>query len=157
MPVYEPWAGEPDVLAEASEVGRRAAAWIRSLPGPPVPCPVGAWLAGALPGAVETAMGSLDPADCDRVGPDGRIVEGTGGVDAGTMSTLSVVPCVLSEAVWLTPDQQVRLLAVACVVSGIVRLLADDPGTEILHSLVARMCTTLDHCGATVAHRGCWA
>ncbi|MFJ5657161.1 hypothetical protein ACIQD5_27880 [Streptomyces microflavus] len=66
------------------------------------------------------------------------------------MSTLSVVPCVLSEAVRLTPDQQVRLLAVACVVSGIVRLLADGPGTEILHDLVARMCTTLDHCGATV-------
>ncbi|MEU0163609.1 hypothetical protein ABZ154_33730 [Streptomyces sp. NPDC006261] len=103
---------------------------------------------------METAMGSLDPADCDRMGPDGRLIEGTGGVDAETMSILSVVPCVLSEAVWLTPDQQVRLLAIACVVSGIVRLLADDPGTEILHSLVARMCTTLDHCGATVAHRG---
>ncbi|MFD3880667.1 hypothetical protein [Streptomyces microflavus] len=99
-------------------------------------------------------MGSLDPAGCDRVGPDGRIVEGTGGVDAETMSTLSVVPCVLSEAVWLTPDQQVRLLAVACVVSGIVWLLADGPGTEILHSLVARMCTTLDHCGATLGHHG---
>ncbi|MFD6802504.1 hypothetical protein [Streptomyces cyaneofuscatus] len=98
-------------------------------------------------------MGSLDPADCDRMGPDGRLIQGTGGVDAGTMSTLSVVPCVLSEAVWLTPDQQVRLLAVACVVSGIVRLLADDPGTDILHSLVTRMCTTLDHCGATVVHR----
>lgn len=153
MPVYEPWAGEPDVLAETAEVGRRAAAWIRSLPRPPVPCPVSTWLAGALPEAVETAMGSLDPADCDRMGPDGRLIQGTGGVDAGTMSTLSVVPCVLSEAVWLTPDQQVRLLAVACVVSGIVRLLADDPGTDILHSLVTRMCTTLDHCGATVVHR----
>ncbi|MFI8199471.1 hypothetical protein ACIF6K_23520 [Streptomyces sp. NPDC085942] len=58
-----------------------------------------------------------------------------------------------SEAVWLTPDQQVRLLAVACVVSGIVRLLADGPGTGILHDLVARMCTTLDHCGATLSHR----
>lgn len=30
------------------------------------------------------------------------------------MSTLAVVPCVLSEADWLTPDQQVRL-AVASV------------------------------------------
>ncbi|MFJ1958581.1 hypothetical protein ACIOGT_37505 [Streptomyces microflavus] len=101
------------------------------------------WLADALPGAVETAMGSLDPADCDRVGLDGRLIEGTGGVDAGTMSILSLVPCVLSEAVWLTPDQQVRLLAVACVVSGIVRLFADGPGTEILHDLVSRMRTTL--------------
>ncbi|WP_411084742.1 hypothetical protein [Streptomyces sp. cmx-18-6] len=82
-------------------------------------------------------MGSLAPADCDRMGPDGRIIEGAGGVDAGTLSTLSVVPCVLSEAVWRTPDQQVRLLAVACVVSGIVRLLVDDPGTEILHATAA--------------------
>ncbi|MFD3890781.1 hypothetical protein [Streptomyces microflavus] len=37
------------------------------------------------------------------------------------------------------------------MVSGIVWLLVDGPGTEILHSLVARMCTTLDHRGATVA------
>lgn len=92
-------------------------------------------------------MGSLGPADCDRMGPDGRLIEGAGGVDAGTKSVLSVVPCALSEAVWLAPDQQVRLLAVACVVSGIVRLLADDPGTENLHSLVTRMCTTLDQHG----------
>lgn len=142
---YEPWAGEPEILAEAAEAGRRAAAWIRSLPAPPAPRPVGTWLAGALPDAVEAAMESLDPAQCDRMGPDGRLVEGNGGVDAGTMSTLTVVPCVLSDADWLTPDQHIRLMAVASITTGIARLLADDPGTAILHGLVVRMCATLDH------------
>ncbi|CAM5245922.1 hypothetical protein SMICM304S_07462 [Streptomyces microflavus] len=37
------------------------------------------------------------------------------------------------------------LLAVASITTGIARLLADDPGTAILHGLVARMCATLDH------------
>ncbi|MFC9007176.1 hypothetical protein [Streptomyces microflavus] len=78
-------------------------------------------------------------------GPDGRLVEGNGGVDAGTLSTLTVVPCVLSDADWLTPDQHIRLMAVASITTGIARLLADDPGTAILHGLVARMCATLDH------------
>lgn len=137
--------GEPEVLAEAAEAGRRAAAWIRSLPAPSARRPVGAWLAGALPDAVEAAMESLDPAQCDRMAPDGRLVEGNGGVEAGTMSTLTVVPCVLSDADWLTPDQHIRLLAVASITTGIARLLADDPGTAILHGLVARMCATLDH------------
>ncbi|MBK5993334.1 hypothetical protein JHN53_17130 [Streptomyces sp. MBT58] len=55
------------------------------------------------------------------------------------------MPCVLSEADWLTADQHLRLLAVASVITGIARLLADDPGTAILHGQVARMCATLDH------------
>lgn len=107
------------------------------------PGPVGAWLTGELSGAVETEMGSLDPAACDRM-VDGRMIDGTGGVDAGTMSVLAVVPCVLSEADWLTPDQHIRLLAVASVVTGTVRLLADDPSTAITHD-VTRMCAILDH------------
>ncbi|MFD4032726.1 hypothetical protein ACFWVP_19990 [Streptomyces sp. NPDC058637] len=37
-----------------------------------------------------------------------------------------------------------RLVTVASVVTGIVRLLADDPGTAILHGLAARMCATLN-------------
>ncbi|MDX2404614.1 hypothetical protein NJO91_15985 [Streptomyces microflavus] len=146
---YEPWAGEPEVLAEAAGAGRRAAAWIRSLPAPPSPSPVGTWLAGALPDAVESAMGSLDPAACDRMGPDGRLIEGNGGVASGTMSTLAIVPCVLSDANWLIPDDHIRLLAAASVTTGIARLLADDPGTAILHGLVARMCATLDHATRT--------
>ncbi|MEU0382719.1 hypothetical protein ABZ093_36370 [Streptomyces cyaneofuscatus] len=67
VPPYEPWAGEPEVLAEAAEAGRRAAAWIRSLPAAPAPRPVGTWIAGVLPAAVEAAMASLDPAQCDRM------------------------------------------------------------------------------------------
>ncbi|MEV0888844.1 hypothetical protein AB0J03_34210 [Streptomyces microflavus] len=145
VPLYEPWAGEPEVLAQAAAAGRRAAAWIRSLPAPPAPSPVGTWLAVTLPDVVEVATASLDPAQCDRMGPDGRLIEGTAGVDAGTTSTLTIVPCVLSEATWLTADQHLRLLAVASVITGIARLLADDPGTAILHGLVARMCATLDH------------
>ncbi|MFB6655314.1 hypothetical protein ACFCZ4_34080 [Streptomyces microflavus] len=144
-PPYEPWVGEPEVLAEAAAAGRRAAAWIRSLPASPAPSSVGAWLAGTLPDAVEAATASLDPAQCDRMGPDGRLIEGNAGVDAGTTSTLAIVPCVLSDAGWLTPDQHLRILAVASVVTGIARLLADDPGTAILHGQVTRMCATLDH------------
>ncbi|MFJ5657327.1 hypothetical protein ACIQD5_28785 [Streptomyces microflavus] len=65
-------------------------------------------------------------------GPGRRAVDGTGGVHAGTIGTLDSVPVVLSEADWLTPDQQVRLLAVASVVTGAVRLIARDPGGAIL-------------------------
>ncbi|MFD6801665.1 hypothetical protein [Streptomyces cyaneofuscatus] len=82
---------------------------------------------------VEAATASLDPAQCDRMGPDGRLIEGTAGVDAGTTSTLAIVPCVLSDADWLTADQHLRLLAVVSVVTEIAWLLADDPGTAILH------------------------
>ncbi|MFI5905799.1 hypothetical protein [Streptomyces cyaneofuscatus] len=146
---YEPWEGEAEALATAAEVGLRAAAWVRSLPVPPVPGPVGSWLAGELPEAIETAMSALDPEDCDGRSSDGAIVEGTGGVDAGTMSTLSAVPCVVPEAVWLTPDQQVRLLAVTSAVTGAVRLLVDDPGTAIMHGLLARLCDVITHAART--------
>ncbi|MFJ9113429.1 hypothetical protein [Streptomyces sp. NPDC102283] len=58
---------------------------------------------------------------------------------------LAVVPCVLAEPAWLTAHQQVRLLAVASVATGTVRLLADDPGTALALG-VARMCAVLDPC-----------
>ncbi|GGS83266.1 hypothetical protein [Streptomyces badius] len=145
VPPYEPWAGEAEVLSEAAAAGRRAAAWARSLPGPPAPVPVGAWLAGELPDAIETAMGGLDPQDCDRMGPEGTVVEGTGGVDTATMETLAAVSCMVPEAAWLTPDQQVRLLAMAFAVTGSVRLLADDPSGALMHGLLTRMRAVLDH------------
>ncbi|MFJ7416510.1 hypothetical protein ACIQWZ_37785 [Streptomyces sp. NPDC098077] len=144
VPPYETWEGQTAVLAGAGVAGRRAA-WVRSLPAPPLPVPVGGWLAGELPDAIETAMGSLDPEECDRMTPDGRAVDGTGGVDAATMSTLAAVPVVLAEAGWLTPDQQARLLAVASAVTGAVRLVAQEPGIAILHGLLARLCAVLDH------------
>ncbi|WP_405188773.1 hypothetical protein [Streptomyces anulatus] len=124
----EPREGQTAVLAAAGAAGRRTAAWVRSLPAPPLPVPVGDWLAGELPAAIETAMGSLDPQECDHMAPDGRAADGTGGVDAGTVSTLTAVPVVLAEAGWPAPDQQVRLLAVAFAVTGAVRLVAQDPG-----------------------------
>lgn len=144
-PSYEPWEGEAEALAEAAAAGRRAAAWVRSLPGPPVPGPAGTWLSEGVSAAIETAMGSLDPGDCARLGPDGRIVDGTGGVDAATMETLVDVPCALCELGWLTPDQRVRLLAVASIVTGAVRLVATDLDSATLRDLRTRLCATLDH------------
>ncbi|MFD3998950.1 hypothetical protein [Streptomyces sp. NPDC058583] len=58
----EPWQGEAEALAEAAAVGRRAADWIRALP-----LPAGAWISGPLADAVEEAMTSLNPADCDDI------------------------------------------------------------------------------------------
>lgn len=142
---YEMWEGQAVALAGAAASGRRAAAWVRSLSAPPLPAPVGDWLAGELPAAIETAMSGLDPQECDHMASDGRVVDGTGGVDAGTISTLAAVPAVLPEAGWLAPDQQARLLAVTSAVTGAVRLIAQDPGTAILHGLLTRVCAVLDH------------
>lgn len=90
-------------------------------------------------------MGGLHPEGCDRMAPDGRVVDGVGGVDAATISVLAAVPGVLSEVDWLTPDQQVRLLAVAFAVTGSVRLVAADPDGAVLRGLLARLCAVLDH------------
>ncbi|WP_371621502.1 hypothetical protein OG245_00255 [Streptomyces sp. NBC_01116] len=65
---------------------------------PPVPVPVGAWLAGELPAAIETAMGGLDPQKRDHMTPDGRVIDATGGADAGTVNTLTAVSVVVAEA-----------------------------------------------------------
>ncbi|MFJ1804450.1 hypothetical protein [Streptomyces sp. NPDC088180] len=67
-------------------------------PAPPLAVPVGGRLAGELPDAIERAMASLDPEESDRMASDGREVEGTGGVDAATISVLVAVPGVLPEA-----------------------------------------------------------
>lgn len=108
-----------------------AAAWIRSLPTPPAPGPVCAWIAGDLSAAIRDATASLDPEDCDRVGPDGQLA--AGGVGAVARSALDAVPSVVSTMDRLTPDQQVRLLAVAAAVTGTVRMLVDAPATAIKH------------------------
>ncbi|MCX4506633.1 hypothetical protein [Streptomyces anulatus] len=98
-----------------------------------------------MPDAIAAAMGGLDPEECDHMAPDGRAIDGTAGVDTGTISTLTAVPVVLPEAGWLAPDQQARLLAVTSAVTGAVRLIAQDPGTAILHGLLTRLCAVLDH------------
>ncbi|MFB8206292.1 hypothetical protein [Streptomyces sp. NPDC056010] len=59
--------------------------------------------------------------------------DGTGGLDEVTRSELAAVPCVVQNAPWLTPDQQIRLVAVASLVTGAARLPAQDPGTAIEH------------------------
>ncbi|MFE1333139.1 hypothetical protein [Streptomyces microflavus] len=142
---YEPWEGEDEALAAAAAAGRRAAAWILCLPRPSVAAPVSAWLTGELPDAIETATAILDPGDCDRMGADGLMVNGTGGVDAETMSVLAAVPCAVQEALWLIPDQQMRLVAVASLIHGAVRLLAEDPGSAIMHGQLARVWALVDH------------
>ncbi|MFH9656686.1 hypothetical protein ACH4MN_37210 [Streptomyces anulatus] len=142
---YELWEGEEEALAAAAAAGSRAAEWIRCLPGAPSPCPVGTWLAGELPKAIETATSSLDPGDCDRMGPEGVMVDGTGGVDAETRSSLAAVPCAVQDARWLTPDQQIRLVAVASLITGAVRLLAEDPGAALTTGELSRMWALLDH------------
>ncbi|MFF2721357.1 hypothetical protein [Streptomyces sp. NPDC058011] len=142
---YELWEGEEEALAAAAAAGHRAAEWIRLLPGAPSPCPVGAWLAGELPQAIETATSSLDPGDLDRISPEGVMVDGTGGVDKEIRSSLAAVPCAVQDARWLTPDQQIQLVAVASLVTGAARLLAEDRGTAITTGELSRIWALLDH------------
>ncbi|GGY78455.1 hypothetical protein GCM10010342_77490 [Streptomyces anulatus] len=75
----------------------------------------------------------------------GLAVDGAGGIGPVTQSMLAAVLCVVSDADWLTLDQQARLLAVASAVTGAGRVLAQDPGGAITHGLPARMCAVLDH------------
>lgn len=49
------------------------------------------------------------------------------------------MPCAVQDAPWLTPDQQIRLVAVASLVSGAARLLAEDPGAAITTGELSRM------------------
>ncbi|MFL0021358.1 hypothetical protein ACJBCE_00210 [Streptomyces sp. NBUL23] len=143
---YETWKGESEVLAEAGAAGRRAAAWLRALPLPEAGGRPQRWVVAELADAVEWAMGSLDPGDCDRMDVDGVAVDGGGGVDAATMAHLAGLPFALPEtAGWLSPDQQVRLLAVVGTVTAIVRLLAHDPESFIEHGELSRMCAILTH------------
>ncbi|MFL0028466.1 hypothetical protein ACJBCE_36700 [Streptomyces sp. NBUL23] len=74
---------------------------------------------------------------------DGLAVDG--GVGPVIRSVLAAVPCVVSDTDWLTVDQRARLTAVASVVTGAARVLAQDPGSVIGHGLLARLCAVLDH------------
>ncbi|MFD4023205.1 hypothetical protein ACFWRV_06695 [Streptomyces sp. NPDC058576] len=136
---YEPWEGEAEALAAAAAVGRRAAAWLRSLPAPPDTI-----LGESLAAAVESVTAGLDPRDENRPGPDWTFIEGQGGADSEAMTVLAAVPCAAPAATWLTPDQQVRMVAVASLVVGAVRVLVQDPGTAI-RSELAVIWALLDH------------
>ncbi|WP_330323415.1 hypothetical protein [Streptomyces anulatus] len=138
------WEGEAEALAGAAEAGRRAALWMRALPVPEAGGRPERWIVGELADAVERAMGALNPEDCDRVGPDGEAIDGAGGVDAATMADLAGLPFALpGTPAWLSPDQQLRLLAVVASVTAAVRLLANDPGAAIIHGELSRMCAIL--------------
>ncbi|MGW5803514.1 hypothetical protein ACWFQ7_29490 [Streptomyces bacillaris] len=73
------------------------------------------------------------------------MVDGTGGLDAETCSKLVFVPCAVQDALWLTLDQQVRIVAVASLVTGAPRLLAEDPGTAITTGELSRIWALVDH------------
>jgi hypothetical protein len=136
-PAREPWPGEGEALAEAAAAGRRAADWIRTLPAPETD----RWIVGPLADAVQEALEDLDPADCDDLGH-----EGAAGVDESVRERLdSMIYAVPESAVWLTPEQQTRLLAIVACASGIPRLIANDPGGTIESGWIARMCAVLDH------------
>lgn len=105
-PPYETWEGQTAVLAAAGAAGCRAAAWVRSLPAPPFPVPVGAWLAGELPAAIEAAMSGLDPQECDHMAPDGRTA---GRLTAPVVSTPErSAPWLLSPWCWRRRDGSPR-------------------------------------------------
>ncbi|MFJ8255630.1 hypothetical protein [Streptomyces sp. NPDC094466] len=143
---YESWEGERVVLAEAAEAGRRAVGWLRALPVPEAGGRGEKWIVGEPADAVEWAMGSLDPGDCDRMGPEGVAVDGGGGVDAATLAHLAGLPFALPAAAgWLSRDQQVRLLAVVGTVTAMVRLLANSPEAAIEHGELARVCAILTY------------
>ncbi|MEV4940723.1 hypothetical protein [Streptomyces zaomyceticus] len=131
-----PWAGEQEALAQAAAAGRRAAAWIRNLPLPPSE----PWIVGSLADAVEEAMATLDPGDETWVAETGR-----GGLSETTEETLNGLIYAMPEvSAWLTAEQQLALLGITHCVSGIPKLLANDPGTVIEGGGLAALCATLD-------------
>ncbi|MFJ6887841.1 hypothetical protein ACIQRC_23775 [Streptomyces californicus] len=115
------------------------------LPTGPAPSPVGSWLREDLSEAIERATSCLDPQECDRMTPGGVMVDDTGGLDAETRSKLVFVPCAVQDTPWLTLDQQVRIVAVASLVTATARLLAEDPGTVITTGELARVWDLVDH------------
>ncbi|AJF70307.1 hypothetical protein [Streptomyces vietnamensis] len=128
----EPWKGEAEALAEAAAVGRRAAEWIRALP---LPLPDGAWICGPLADAVEEAMTTLDPADCDDADRFGH-----GGVSESARQRLDGLVYDVAAVVSLTAAQKTALFAVIHCVQGTPKSLANDPGTVIERGDLAAVC-----------------
>ncbi|MFJ1804180.1 hypothetical protein [Streptomyces sp. NPDC088180] len=74
------------------------------------------------------------------MGSKGVVVDGGAGTDAATMAHLAGLQFALPAAAgWLSPDQQVRLLAVVGTVTSMVRLLANDPAAAIEHGELSRV------------------
>ncbi|MFF0430295.1 hypothetical protein ACFYUJ_38785 [Streptomyces sp. NPDC004520] len=129
----EPWPGEEEALAQAAATGRRAANWIRSLP-----LPAGAWICGPLADAVDEAMSTLDPGDCDDVDRYGQ-----GGVSESARERLAGLIYHAADMAPLTGQQRVALFAVVHAVQGIPKALTNDPGTVIERDLPV-LCAIID-------------
>ncbi|MER5966811.1 hypothetical protein [Streptomyces sp. NPDC002057] len=130
----EHWRGETEALAEAAAVGRRAAEWIRALP-----LPAEAWICAPLADAVEEAMTSLNPADCDDI--DRR---GHGGVSESARTRLDGLIYGIAEMEPLSAEQRIALFAVVHCVQGIPKSLANDPGTVIEGGDLTAVCAIID-------------
>ncbi|MFJ5142770.1 hypothetical protein [Streptomyces sp. NPDC088707] len=130
----EPWRGEAEALSEAAAVGRRAADWIRALPLPPE-----AWICAPLADAVEEAMTSLDPADCDDTDR-----HGPGGISESARTRLDGLIYGIAEMKPLSPEQRIALFAVVHCVQGIPKSLANDPGTVIEGGDLLAVCAIID-------------
>ncbi|WP_411118339.1 hypothetical protein [Streptomyces sp. 058-1L] len=53
--------------------------------------------------------------------------------------------CAVQDARWLTPDQKIRLVAVASLITGAAWLLAEDLGAAITTGELSRMWALVDH------------
>lgn len=128
----EPIPGQEAALETAAAAGRRAADWLRSLPGPARNV-----VTGDLADAVQEATASLDPADCDD--PDRW---GEGGVPQALRHRLDVAYC-LATAEWLSLAHKVVIVAMTGCVLGMPKALANDPITAVEEDLPA-LCAMLD-------------
>ncbi|MGW3289431.1 hypothetical protein ACWDR3_32810 [Streptomyces sp. NPDC001002] len=124
--------GEEAVLEMVAAAGRRAADWLRSVPGPERN-----WVAGDLADAVQEATAGLDPGDRDEMDR-----WGTGGVPEPLRERLDVAAG-LSHADWLSPQDAVFILAVTGCVLGMPQVLATDPVGALGKELPA-LCAVLD-------------
>ncbi|MFD7978776.1 hypothetical protein [Streptomyces sp. NPDC059071] len=124
-------ADEAAELEAAAAAGRRAADWLRALPGP-----AGSWV-GDVADAVEQAMSGLDPDDRDTAA-----AWGLGGVTEGLRGRLDVTYA-LAGADWLTARQTAAVLAVTACVLAIPKVLANDPAAALEHDLEV-LCDVLD-------------
>ncbi len=116
-PPREPHLGEEAALTAVAAAGRRAADWLRSLPGPEDDN----WIGGDLADAVQEATGSLDPGDCDDAERWGN-----GGVSEALRDRLDVAWS-LTHVGWVSPGHKAVVLAVAGAVLGMPKALANDP------------------------------
>ncbi|MFD4555285.1 hypothetical protein ACFWP5_13360 [Streptomyces sp. NPDC058469] len=128
----EPIPGQEAALETAAASGRRAADWLRSLPGP-----VGNPIAGDLADAVQEATAGLDPADCDDVDRYGE-----GGVPQALRERLDVAYG-LATAEQLSPAHKAVIVAVTGCVLAMPKALANDPITAVEEDLPA-LCAMLD-------------